>query len=259
MLEVTVLKTVHMGKNEAEKLAPHVKECDAFSLEMAHMTESEAKNIERSWAGLLKTNMDLTTFLRLLKNRSDRLEYPNQAFREYYDKVNEYLFTEKKPIFYTERWKTIDASKEIAEYQRAHELIGQGMVRLYNNVEDGLKMYYEGEKIRMDGARIRDQNIAQNILRAEQILRETFQIPGRKNPLKLAIQIGAGHQPEKYISAPVKIVDLTTTSEKGKLMRSISNLLYNETPIEEVAPLLREAAKTCVTFDGNTYEVNENY
>lgn len=49
MLNITILNTTHIGEQEAKKLLPYVKSCDAFSGENAGASGDDAQRFESQW------------------------------------------------------------------------------------------------------------------------------------------------------------------------------------------------------------------
>lgn len=252
---------MHSGAEEARKLKPYIEQSDAFSLEAARLTESRAKKWEQSWKQLLDMNLSRDRVLPALERRNADI-FPDKNILDYMNIVHDYLFTGKVSMYYTERWKdNINTSEIEVQNEKGFRLLYQGLVEIFaGETERGIPMCYEGLNRRIASAKAREKNMAENLLSAEKTIKETFPALRSKDKIRLAIQIGAAHQLEKYTTLPLRIVDLTNSnSEKGKFMNKFNSLAHDGASIETLRPYFIEAAKLCVTKPTERYHVDENY
>jgi len=243
MLEVTILKTEHAGVEEARKLLPYIQSSDAFGLELEATTKDGAKGFEGSWVRMLKSDVSRTKFLRRLDSISN---CPIPSFKDYMDKAFGYMFRSRTPLYYAERWNNEDdASKPIRMRILGLEQYRLGLEMINHGKEiEGIQKCYDGAKMQIDSTIERDKNIAENIITAESSLRETYPSLRETDPIKLGIQIGRSHQPEKYSKVPFKIIRLDAVStSKNQIAQIINKLIYDGASLEELTPLFLEFAK----------------
>lgn len=245
MLEVTILKTNHAGVEEARKLLPYVQGSDAFGLELEATTKDRAKVFEESWARVLKSDISRTGFLRQLDSISN---CPIPSFKDYLDKAFDYMFRSRTPLYYAERWNNEDdASKPIRMRILGFEqyMLGLEMINHGKEIE-GIQKCYDGAKMQVVSAIERDKNIAENLETAEESLREIYPTLRDVDPIRLGIQIGRSHQPERYSKLPFRIIRLDADFKQAdKIIKKIDELIYDGASCEEVAPLFLEMLK-CV-------------
>ena len=175
MLEIVVFKTAHRGKTEAKKLIPHIKECDVFSLEATCVSEQEARENEGRSSKSMDSKMSRLAFLKALK---PNLEFavPDTESRKYVEQAMDYLFSLKVPLYMAERWQDIGEANETMEtYSLGNEKFVLGINMIAQGEETkGIALCYEGSLAQIESIRKRDQNVANNLNRAEEIIRETY-------------------------------------------------------------------------------------
>ncbi|MBI2043849.1 hypothetical protein HYT24_00605 [Candidatus Pacearchaeota archaeon] len=219
MLEITLLKTTHpsnerrnSGRVEARKLLSHIKNCDAFSTEEAYGIEENAKEKENVWASWLNPEVKRSQFLRGLRGLIKRENKLTDEVVIYESTMLAYLLRQRKPLVYVERWPNIDESNALKS------LYKEGMSYWNGNREDKyhrsvqvtvLTDFMEAIKKVNKAIEKRDQHIAENLERVEQILRKTYPQFSSKEVIKLAIQIGADHRIEDYTRRPIKIIHIS--------------------------------------------------
>ena len=212
-MEVTILKVGHEGE-EFGKVFEYLREhpTDAFSPEIASLTEVEAKEVE---SGIEQE------YLLSRKEFKERLQ---KAFpRNDPDRIAAYskglrkgLYKKKIPVWFLERFspKAADESKQtylMAErFGKAADLSITSL-----DFEGFLNNYWEMMGYRQRSRDIRDREIAKNLGEAENRIRSRYPVLNSRDPLKLTMQIGASHRPEKYTSIPVSLVDLIDPAERA--------------------------------------------
>lgn len=231
MLEVTIFKAHHKGEREAKKLLKPIKECDVYSRESFGATEDEATKIEEEWRQLIGSGMSRSKFLRGLTLKSP-----------YSRKVLEYLFIERKPIIFSERWLNLRDLEEmkrldgLGDFKRVE---GRGRI-IRGDYERGIPLYQEGIKYTMESVEMRDKNIAENLERDEEILRRTYPQLQDKNNIRLIMGLGAYHKPESYTQRPIKSVPLIDENTGlGDIYSELEVLMRRGAPIDEIESLLK--------------------
>ncbi len=243
MLDVTIYKTTHIGEQEARKLIDPIGQSNAFAIE-ATCTADCALLMEADWSKLLESGMSRTRFLQKLDViLSQENSYP--LIKEYLTKLHDYLFRNKCPIYYTERFGSPE------DVQNLHELAVGGNKIFYNGIElivqgcrdTGIQTSYDGARMQAEAVREKDRNIARNLETAEEVLRRTYPKLAQKGPIKLGIQIGRIHRPEEYCSFPVTVESMVgELSPRYLLLDRIDNMAIDGAPIYEMAPLFMEFA-----------------
>jgi len=241
MLEVTILKTQHLGEQEARKLLPYVQSSDAFGIEFSENSIETAREIEESWDTILGKGISRSKFLGRLGSSFQTLKGG-----EYLAKALDYVFRNRVALYLSERWADPNETKELARlYSLGVSQFESGLRSIHDgNISEGLKVFYEGEKNKIASLIKRDRNIAENLLTAEANLRGHYTLLRDVDPIRLGIQIGANHHPERYVSMPVKVVRLDEhLIPVKKLINQTSDLIYDGASLDEVAPLILEFAK----------------
>jgi hypothetical protein len=243
MLEITVLKTRHAGKDEARKLFPYIKTSDVFSPENACISEQEAKVLEDNW----ESNLGLSR--TQYRKKSGIANGATHRISEYYTLLYESIFRNKIPLWYAERFSDLEQKrsidKKISEMLQTAKLADRLMFS--GDLENGLRKCYEHLHKLYDLANLRDKKIAENLEGVESFLRRRYTQLSKKDPLQLTLQVGQGHNIERYASVP-----LTTVSLYDE--RSIDSLEISEIgkdPSFEEARhfLLARSIHTCVNAD----------
>ena len=228
MLEVILLKTSHAGINEAKKLERYIEWCDIYSPESAGGTEKEARSQESAWEKLLKGSK--STALKALKANEDN--YPETNYYNFWR--HNLLHKKGKKIIHLEILSDEERS-EVLEY-RNKILESKDLDFLTIGKVD---MYLQSHRIllsqRLKFTELRDKNIARNIDEAEEKIRKRFTELTEKPIIKLAVEIGGMHNPEKYITkcAP-QVIDLTH-DKSGTLEKS--RTFYAIRDVREIADI----------------------
>ena len=225
MLEIKMLKVVHDGEDEARKLLPHIQECDVFSQESQALTEEEAVLLEQNWEALLQ--MSRSRFRHELERTYGGSD---SSFAQYNIKRDDYLFQNKKPIIFLERWSQEDSlrlkesennwNKKRRIYLKAlHE---KEIDRFMELCPPSLRDFSQWMIVE------RDKHIADNLTRAEEIIHTNYPQLIAKTPKILTFDLGTGHALQRYTSIPIKVIDLD-----GKLSmcdRILHDLMQTEVP-----------------------------
>ena len=241
MLEITLLKVNHFGERQARKLLPYIMDCDAFSQEAFGLTEDSATENEKNWRDLIESEISRSRVVSTFCPGEDK----HPRVLEYLMKVSDYLFRQKRPQFYTERWRN---SGELMKMRRLAEegsfVEDRGLTKIsQGDYEEGISLFYEGVKKIMASSRMRDKNIAGNLGTAEGILRANYPRFADKNKIKLTLELGSFHRPEKYTSLPIKVVylhDSGSYNDMLKLQEASTRLIRRGISLSRLTPLLRK-------------------
>ena len=214
MINITLLKVIHEGEEEAKKLLPHIEKCDVFSREAMNLTEAGARSIERQWPEVLK--MSRSKFNRV---NSERYVGVPPEFVPYNLKRDDYIFRAGKPVIFLERWSPEEArvadDAEIrwnAERLAYLEFLAEGNIEGYiilasESLRRFTKSYIIG----------RDKHIAANIDRVEQLVQQAYPHVDVAN-MKFTMELGVGHAPQEFTRRPINVVELnkwSSASEKA--------------------------------------------
>ncbi|NQV91902.1 hypothetical protein HQ489_05505 [Candidatus Woesearchaeota archaeon] len=209
MLEVKLLKVTHAGKKEARKLIPYIQEADIYSPEHAGSTNEMALAMEHDWQRVLSSGGSRKHFQKVTEFGLQHLP-PNQQDYAVSEKV--YLFRNEVPIFYLERFTPAEAMKLFGikqqvdeKFERSLEVLAQG------NVDRFLEIYWDSLQLESQTTGIRDKEIATNLEKATSYLSEKFPALASRGKINLVALLGALHNPERYTSMEVEVVDLRKT------------------------------------------------
>lgn len=234
MLEVTILKVTHAGREEARKLLPYIKQADVYAPEEAAVTEELAQQYESSWEQVLSSGWSRTRFIKATEEKL-RLFPPN--IKDYILTERDYLYQRKVPIWSVERYQRQEAQRlrEMKERQDLlHERALDSLARGNNN--GFLTQLWDSLRLEKEITQIRDQHIADNLSTAEKRIRQRYTSLLALQPLQLTVHLGALHRPEMYLSIPVVTHDLR--GEPQTLHDKLDCSLQQERPFEELRSLL---------------------
>src|SRR3989338_3591492 len=151
MLDITILKTAHGGDDcrhaelRARKLIPYIEHCDVFSIESALVTEQTARDIERVWAGVLKSKITRQKFHEGAQYfvKQER----NPTIRAYTTKAYEYVFRNKRALYCSERCPD-DAKADLilGLWTSGTKMLVDGLNRVTSGDERGYELCYQGSR-----------------------------------------------------------------------------------------------------------------
>jgi len=199
MLDITILKVIHGGVEEARKLAGPIRECDVYSPENSGALDSGAQWEEESWRKCLASGISRSAYNRIRESRADSIGLmPNQV--SFFMQKWDYLFRSRRPVYYIERW------------QDASQLPSEG----FTFEEGSVIGYYEAlcRLVRRDQAR--EKNMAGNLATAEKKIREAYPDLREKDPLKFTIELGLAHRLEDLVPE-ARVVSLVDEHELNKI------------------------------------------
>ena len=254
MLEILILKTQHGGETpqqvleEARKVLPFIKACDAFSLEGEFMTKEEAESDERAWNNFLTREISFSKFSRVLDamySNPPSIEMPQEILGPalaYGRKLHEYTFRSKKALYSVERWEKTEADK----LKRAFNYVitrafGFKLIR-QGRIEEGVRHSYQAIQGGIKYMDARDQHIAKNLENAETILRNTYAWLKDKEVIKLTVQIGSNHEIERYAKIPIDVLPLTEIKPTEENLALAYDMVRKGKSLVELAPFLIKAA-----------------
>ena len=200
MIEITIPRVRHSTQEEARKLIQYVVKCDVFSPELAMENEPEAKLYEALWYKQVVSG-DITR--SKVKKALSASEDTKQ--KEYSEAVWGYIAKNRKTIFYSERFDKEAALELRLRYNANDTLVDEAIKRLeYGEIESFLVNYWKALGTDREIMETRDREIARNLDRAEEYLRETYSHLKDKHPLKLNGFVGFLHNPQKYTKTPIQ-------------------------------------------------------
>ncbi len=216
MLEVTILKVLHSGRENADLLLPYIEKCDIFAPEAGGMPERTAKIDEWWWKGALKKDIDYHEFEARLTNELNSREDNEWGLR-----LHELLHQYQKPIYYVERFSSADANRiwsliETAYHNSAERYLKAGRVKAF------LNRIKEDERRLNRIADQRDQHIAGTIKNAELDIRKRYPSLREKELLRLVVFLGAFHAPERYVRTADSLVVIPKEEISEKEKETIS-------------------------------------
>lgn len=244
MLEVTILKTKHSERTEAQKVIPYIGRCHVFSPEFAACTEQVARKREQLWK---ETTMNERLTRRDFANftaQNDPFNNGNTADHdeeEYVRRITRELYTARRLIYVAERFSTEESEELSTTFKQAltyEDCLKEEFRKTQN--EETERSFYEILRVLGEVRSYRDKHIAKNLETAEEYLRDSYKNTriAKKDPLKLVLQIGALHRIEKHLRIPVRIITLTNYNSKSA---QASQAIEDGKSYEEIRPLLLEA------------------
>jgi hypothetical protein len=221
MLEATLLKVRHSIKawdtymEEARKLLPYIKGCDAFAPETRLASTTLAQSQIKNWKRILRGSRT-----GLFKS----IDYVARGSEEedYVAKILDYMFRDRKPLIYLERWPEKDSTelkRQQSEYD-SYSIDAQENL-LNGNISRFLTLSTKSFQILVDLIKARDEHIGANVSLAESMLREEYPHLAPQEPMRLSFCLGMLHRPDRYVKIPITVVDL-----------------YQQSPIIEVSKRL---------------------
>ena len=217
-LNISVLKVSHTSRSEAQKLIPHIKDCDVFSPENAGCSERKAKLIEKTWQDTLQ--LPWYKFWKT-ERRISILAADNEYTRELF--IN--LYQEKRPIIFLERWseqKEFMSPRFIKSHDRRVLNVILDLL-IEGKIEDVIELTKDWIMEDISMLSERDSHIAANLKYAEQLIRTEIPSLSNKQPIKLAIMLGFMHRLEDYAN-----VNVVWKVNKNEHMFEFENRLYSD-------------------------------
>ena len=242
MITYTILKTCHCREDNARKLWPHIRACSVYAPELGFLTLGNSRKLERGWQNMLQSKLSVEQVYGELEptSRTNETEiFQLMVYKE--------LYRQKKPIIFLERWWDPKRAEELlTAANNALNLCDEGLIQILKGNElQGLKTYVTGERINIELTDLRDERIARNLENVEDLVQDVY--PSLKDkPLKLCVEIGATHHPEKHTDLPIETVDcLTHDADPIRIgVQQIIELVREPTvDTDRLMPLLKELAK----------------
>jgi hypothetical protein len=227
MIDITILKVEHRTVKQARKLLPYVQACDVFGIESAGKSEQAAMKIERLWEDVINSNLSRTQFAQWeeLRQREAR---NSPEIRDYAAKADEYLFLEKKPMWYFERYSDSERQK-LAQLEQTMDQHKKAFGRLLSGDHAGYFesswQHYVAKIAYLD---TRDEHIARQLDVAEHKIRERYPSLSDKVPLRYALYVGSNHLPERFTQVPVNIVSLIEEQLHQSVFAAVRKGIFSE-------------------------------
>lgn len=235
MLEIKILKVTHEGAAEAQKLVPFIQECDVFCPEKPACIEEIARKEEIFWQKIFEMNR--FNFAMCAKEVHGHLPKLEQDYIITQDMT---IFDSKKPILFLERFSKSESMQICEGKEKADKLYEQAKV-LFRGGKDFLSIYQEALERYRNLYIKRDEEVARNINRAENLIREFYSHLKDINPIKMTLSMGALHNPEKYLATPYTVVDLSICG------RGVRQLIFEKReqgiPYEKMRGLIMQSAE----------------
>ncbi|HLD79916.1 MAG TPA: hypothetical protein VJA18_05125 [Candidatus Nanoarchaeia archaeon] len=207
MLEITLLKTTHHGMGQVKKLLSYISKANVYSAEGAFLTEESAEALERRWERLLSSGNSQSKSIELVREKSEKL---SKEVKDYESLEREYLLRNNVLLWLTERFSDRDSAKlkegieEEDVYRRAAlTALSEGDVTGFLNYQ------WENFQVSKKLDETRDREIARNIDRAEEQLRERYPSLSWDKKMHFVVNIGAIHSPEKYTNKLANVYDIS--------------------------------------------------
>ncbi|MBX4196737.1 hypothetical protein KW805_04060 [Candidatus Pacearchaeota archaeon] len=229
MLNIQILKTTHIFEDQARKLLPYIQKCDVFAPEIPCKLERECTEEEEKWSSLLRSSKTRSGFLRDHDDENFHLlSSEDQKTREsakYQRILRDYLFRCRKPLYVAERWQVSRPDISI----------------IRNPSISSPKEAYNHFKSLIDLSRRRDDNVAENLLKAEERIKTVYPAFQEKQVILLTLEIGAYHRIEDRVKG-VDIIEvykqhphIPLASERRK---ELDDRIYHGASFEEVEDLI---------------------
>lgn len=217
MLKTKILKVIHHGAAEAKKLLPYIKGCDVFSPEHAALKTLLAIDLEWRWRMALSSDWSRTRF----RKETARLqEGQSEEDRAYVATMNDYLFCEKKPVWFLERFDPKTSADLEAKAFQGNQFGNVALQALQRkNVQDFLDFNYESWRLLEEICQTRDPHIAQNLLSAEESIKAFYPKLQSRTDLNLCVTIGGSHRIETY-ALGVEVINLVEDSAQNRVIKA---------------------------------------
>jgi len=146
----------------------------------------------------------------------------------------------KLPVWYLERFLpevAVKLEKEMGE-------VRDKTISEYTALHDGdeaeyLRLYWELSKIIKKVSGERDKEIARNIDKAEEDIRERYDHLRDKETIRLTVMMGSLHFPESFTKHPVEVINLMANLDN--LSHKCQLDIRSGKSFEEMKPLMLEA------------------
>ena len=249
MLEITVLKTMHEGREEARKLVEHIQACDVYSSEIYGLSDKYATILEGRWLNLLAPGITRTKARQAIQQFTSNLDW--KSHQTYTQTELDYAWRNGKPLFFIERFIEGDSEPQAvsALVEQGQRVVNEGAKLMRGELGDtemGAKHWYEGMRMTLQAQDKRDQRIAQSLSEAEPKLRALTPELEERDPIKLTVNVGGAHRFERYLELPVEVVDLhpgKDENERNYLVREIYSLIDQDIPLSDLIHLIARCAE----------------
>ena len=247
MTTIKILKTYHGGEQTARELGLHIRACSVYAPEESFLTLENARTGEKKWKDFLQSKRSIKQVRRILEAK-----YGTDEMGIFVVIRAERLYREKKPVIYLERWDPKKVEEFRTANNKAEGLYVKGLVQIFKGDElQGLDTYVTGVRIINDVTDQRDEHIARNLENVDDLVQDVY--PSLKDtPIKLCVEIGGGHNLEKYTDLPIETVDLTDKVDRICMIGQQIRELVRESTVDtdRLMYLLRQLANFDVSRIG---------
>jgi len=202
MLEVTILKGKHDTEDDAKKLLTYLRQCDVYAPESALLLKSEAERREDVFEKLLTQDLSRNRLTVLLEKMEESASH-HSHYPKYNRKQSEYMYRQKKLLWYVERCTSEEAVKGWEMHDKADEFLKEAFMSLLEgNFEGYLQMFRMRLLLQDDLRELRDGHIAATLASAEEALKDRYPKLAEKEKISLCVSLGSIHWVEEmYPSA----------------------------------------------------------
>lgn len=247
MLEVTILKGKHDTEDDAKKLLPYIKQCDVYAPESALLLRSEAEKREDVFEKVLAQDLNRNELNVLLEKMEIKSSY-HYHYPKYNRKQNEYLYREKKPLWYVERRTSDESAKGWEMRNNADVILKDAFITfLGGNIEGYLQLFRKRLLLQEELRELRDAHIAVTLASAEDAIRARYFRLAKKEKISFCVSLGAIHRVED-LYLPVQIVSLLDAPTNA--MERLDHIRIQKVPPQEIDPqvILAVAATQILRF-----------
>jgi hypothetical protein len=208
MLEITILKVEHQTAEQARKLLPYIKQCDVCGPEASDLLEKTAIENETNWEEIINSDMSRTMFTKYVWDMICKTE-SHPGIRAYKAKTNDYMFTEKKPLWSPERYSEEELNSLLQLKKSIKSISGGTNSQIFSgNLDAYFESCFEYYAKQDEYIAKRDRHMARQLTVAEEKIRKRYPALANKEPLKYTIFLGLAHEPERLIDIRVNVVNL---------------------------------------------------
>lgn len=221
MLEIIVLKTSHSTEEEARKLTPYIQNCSVFSPENADTTDEEADKVEAHWNYMLTNKISRSKLRKICSEVFDNTPFPAYAIKMY-----DTIYRNEKPILFLERYNIEQARQQKRNFYQGKTLMNNGIdLFLSGKTKEGMDTFISSIRLRISEGQKRDEHIAKNFSMVEELVKKKYASLCSHNPLRLVVQIGSCHYPERFSTLPIQVIDLTIQNKRHSVFTDIYSLV----------------------------------
>ena len=256
MLEVTILKVTHSGVKEARKIIPFIEQTDVFGIELAYMWEAKAQEVQDFWHDSLSSGVawNKSSFQRKLKGMLPI--YNSEAIKQYSDKICEYAYHHRKPLYFLERFSPHEAKRLDGIFETGAKF--RGLVRTQAffgaKLDDVLEYIWDANTMMMAVNRERDMEMGRNLSDAESNIRGRYKNLAAKDTLRFVLGVGNLHSPEAYTNIPCSVHNLA--HEDNSVIGLCRSIAEGKSFADNRPLILNVLAKTLGISNDETKKLN---